>query len=89
MFCNNSSQTLLNYRGSIVVVLHGGGFRKGSNCHPLYDGRWLAAFGDVVVAVPNYRLGPLGFLGTGERKPGRARKPGTLGPAARHAVGSR
>ncbi|KAL1427431.1 hypothetical protein MTO96_017389 [Rhipicephalus appendiculatus] len=54
---------------AIVVVLHGGGFRKGSNRHPLYDGRWLAAFGDVVVAVPNYRLGPLGFLGAGEGKP--------------------
>ncbi|XP_037515590.2 cholinesterase 1-like, partial [Rhipicephalus sanguineus] len=54
---------------AIVVVLHGGGFRKGSNRHPLYDGRWLAAFGDVVVAVPNYRLGPLGFLRTGEGTP--------------------
>ncbi|XP_070389324.1 cholinesterase-like [Dermacentor albipictus] len=53
----------------IVVVLHGGGFRTGSNRHPLYDGRWLAGVADVVVAVPNYRLGPLGFLRAGEGKP--------------------
>ncbi|KAH6932665.1 hypothetical protein HPB50_008539 [Hyalomma asiaticum] len=59
------------YRTSraIVVVLHGGGFRTGSNRHPLYDGRWLASVGDVVVAVPNYRLGPLGFLRSGEGAP--------------------
>ncbi|XP_075540058.1 cholinesterase-like [Dermacentor variabilis] len=53
----------------IVVVLHGGGFRTGSNRHPLYDGRWLAGVADVVVAVPNYRLGPLGFLRAGEGRP--------------------
>ncbi|KAH7964452.1 hypothetical protein HPB51_027309 [Rhipicephalus microplus] len=34
----------------------------GSNNNPQYDGRALAALGDVVVVVPNWRLGVLGFL---------------------------
>ncbi|KAH7970273.1 hypothetical protein HPB49_002237 [Dermacentor silvarum] len=28
----------------------------------LYDGRYLSALGNLVVVVPNYRVGPLGFL---------------------------
>ncbi|CAN7982334.1 unnamed protein product, partial [Ixodes hexagonus] len=46
---------------AVVVVLHGGGFETGSNRDRLYDGRFLAAAGDVIVAVPNYRLGVFGF----------------------------
>ncbi|CAN8013161.1 unnamed protein product, partial [Ixodes persulcatus] len=46
---------------AIVVVLHGGSFQTGSNRDGLYDGRFLAAAGDVIVAVPNYRLNVLGF----------------------------
>ncbi|KAH9377726.1 hypothetical protein HPB48_002708 [Haemaphysalis longicornis] len=52
---------------AMVVVLHGGSFGTGSNRDPLYDGSWLAAGADVVVAVPNYRLGPLGFLRAEEK----------------------
>ncbi|KAL3222144.1 hypothetical protein MRX96_050073 [Rhipicephalus microplus] len=29
---------------------------------PLYDGRYLSALGDLVVVVPNYRVGAMGFL---------------------------
>ncbi|KAK8785423.1 hypothetical protein V5799_008212, partial [Amblyomma americanum] len=36
--------------------------QTGSNNDPQYDGRVLAALGDVVVVVPNWRLGVLGFL---------------------------
>ncbi|KAL3219089.1 hypothetical protein MRX96_030682 [Rhipicephalus microplus] len=36
--------------------------QKRSNRDPLYDGRYLSGLGDVVVVVPNYRLGALGFL---------------------------
>ncbi|KAH8026860.1 hypothetical protein HPB51_026195 [Rhipicephalus microplus] len=36
--------------------------QAGSNRDPLYDGRYLSGLGDVVVVVPNYRLGALGFL---------------------------
>ncbi|KAL3220989.1 hypothetical protein MRX96_050295 [Rhipicephalus microplus] len=36
--------------------------QTGSNNNPQYDGRALAALGDVVVVVPNWRLGVLGFF---------------------------
>ncbi|XP_049522381.1 acetylcholinesterase-1-like [Dermacentor silvarum] len=47
---------------AVLVFLHGGFFQMGGNMHPLYDGKYLAAYGDVVVVLPNYRLGALGFL---------------------------
>nr|XP_050043638.2 cholinesterase-like [Dermacentor andersoni] len=47
---------------TVVVFIHGGFFQTGSNNDPHYDGRALAALGDVVVVVPNWRLGVLGFL---------------------------
>ncbi|XP_077512878.1 cholinesterase-like [Amblyomma americanum] len=48
---------------TVVVFIHGGFFQQtGSNNDPQYDGRVLAALGDVVVVVPNWRLGVLGFL---------------------------
>ena len=46
----------------VMVWIHGGGFIAGSGSEPLYDGRHLAARGDVVVVSFNYRLGPLGCL---------------------------
>lgn len=46
----------------VIVVLHGGSFQTGSNRDSLYDGRFFAAIGDVVVCVPNYRLNVFGFL---------------------------
>ncbi|GAB5603271.1 polyhydroxybutyrate depolymerase [Thermus sp. FJN-A] len=45
----------------VMVYLHGGGFTSGSAAEPIYQGHLLAREG-VVVVVPNYRLGPLGFL---------------------------
>jgi para-nitrobenzyl esterase len=45
----------------VMVWLHGGSFTSGSNRNSFYDGTELAARG-VVVVVPNYRLGPLGFM---------------------------
>ncbi|KAM7283946.1 cholinesterase [Ixodes scapularis] len=47
---------------SVVFFLHGGFFQVGGNRNDHLDGRYLAALGDVVVVVPNYRLGALGFL---------------------------
>lgn len=49
---------------SVLVILHGGEFQRGSNDDPLYDGRYMAASEDVVVFVPNYRLNVFGFLTT-------------------------
>ena len=44
----------------VLVWIHGGGFVKGSG--DIYDARWLAARGNIVVVTVNYRLGALGFL---------------------------
>ncbi|KAH6935914.1 hypothetical protein HPB50_011451 [Hyalomma asiaticum] len=73
---------------AVLVFLHDGFFQTGGNRQPLYDGKYalavaanlnvpllwyLAAYGDVVVVLPNYRLGALGFMndGTGSA-PGNA-----------------
>ncbi|KAH7967206.1 hypothetical protein HPB49_023524 [Dermacentor silvarum] len=48
----------------VIVFFHGGGFQEGSNSDPRYDGRYLSALGGVVVVVPNYRVGPLAFVGS-------------------------
>jgi para-nitrobenzyl esterase len=43
-----------------MVWIHGGGFANGSG--DIYNARWLAAKGDIIVVTINYRLGALGFL---------------------------
>ncbi|KAH9369809.1 hypothetical protein HPB48_011651 [Haemaphysalis longicornis] len=48
----------------VMVFFHGGGFQEGSNSDPRYDGRYLSALGGIVVVVPNYRVGPLAFIGS-------------------------
>lgn len=48
----------------VMVWFHGGGFVFGSGSQ--YDGAVLAAQGNVIVVTPNYRLGALGFLSTGD-----------------------
>jgi len=44
----------------VMVWIHGGAFRNGSNAVPTYDGRAFARDGVVLVSV-NYRLGAAGF----------------------------
>lgn len=44
----------------VMVWIHGGAFVNGSA--NVYDARWLASRGDIVVVTVNYRLGTLGFL---------------------------
>lgn len=44
----------------VLVWIHGGGFLNGSS--DIYNSRWLATRGDIVVVTINYRLGALGFL---------------------------
>lgn len=46
----------------VLVWFHGGGFTSGSGGWDWYDGRNLAAAGDIVVVTANYRIGPLGYL---------------------------
>lgn len=49
-------------RRPVMVWIHGGGFTAGATRNTWYDGRHLAARGDVVVVSINYRLGAWGFL---------------------------
>jgi para-nitrobenzyl esterase len=49
-------------RRPVMVWIHGGAFVFGSGSQPMYDGRHLAARGDVVVVTINYRLGVFGWL---------------------------
>jgi neuroligin len=42
------------------VYIHGGGFKWGSS--DLFDGKYLSAYGGIIVLTFNYRLGLLGFL---------------------------
>jgi para-nitrobenzyl esterase len=44
----------------VMVWIHGGAFINGSA--GVYDSRWLANRGDMVVVTINYRLGAMGFL---------------------------
>lgn len=46
----------------VMVWVHGGAYVLGSGSQPYYNGRRLAADGDVIVVTCNYRLGIFGFL---------------------------
>ena len=47
-----------------MVFIHGGGFDVGNGY--LHSGIPLAAVGDVIVVLINYRLGAFGYLTTGK-----------------------
>ncbi len=51
----------------VMVWFHGGGYAYGSGGWPVYDGRNLAARGDVVVVTVNHRLNVFGYLYLGDR----------------------
>ncbi|HET6731912.1 carboxylesterase/lipase family protein [Mycobacterium sp.] len=57
-----SSDIAAGDRKPVMVWIHGGAYVLGSANQPLYNGRVLAAGGDVVVVTINYRLGAFGFL---------------------------
>ena len=63
----------------VFVWVHGGGFVRGSGSQPLYDGRALAANGDILVVTINYRLGALGFLDLASATGGRIPATGNEG----------
>ena len=48
--------------------IYGGGFCGGSNSLWIYNGKALAAHGDVIVVSPNYRVGSFGYLSTGDER---------------------
>jgi carboxylesterase type B len=55
----------VNGSAPVMVWIHGGGYNTGSGSELMYDGSTLAGRGVVVVTI-NYRLGPFGFMSTGD-----------------------
>ena len=70
----------------VMVWIHGGGFLNGSA--DIYNSRWLATRGDIVVVAINYRLGALGFLAHPAlaARTGVAPDPGNYGLADQQAA---
>ena len=49
---------------AVMVWIHGGAFILGQASFRLYEGDWLANYGDVIVVSIHYRLNLFGFGGT-------------------------
>lgn len=45
-----------NAKLPVMFYIYGGAYISGGNAVPLYDGRFIAEKGDVIIVVPNYRL---------------------------------
>ncbi|CAJ1069563.1 bile salt-activated lipase-like [Xyrichtys novacula] len=71
----------------VMVYLFGGAFLLGASNDAailgdsLYDGKEMADRGKVIIVSVNYRVGPLGFLSTGD-----SRMPGNYGLWDQHAA---
>lgn len=63
-----------NAMHTVMVYFYGGSFQSGANSWDLYDGRFIASFGEVIVVTPNYRVNAFGFL-----KAGTDDAPGNVG----------
>lgn len=50
----------------VIVYIHGGGFFAGSGGPSFAGGDYFMNTEEVVFVAMNYRLGPLGFLSTGD-----------------------
>ncbi len=55
----------------VMVWIHGGAFVTGAGTLGTYNGKRLAALGDVVVVTINYRLGAFGFLNLADATDGK------------------
>ncbi|XP_054468623.1 bile salt-activated lipase-like [Anoplopoma fimbria] len=71
----------------VMIWFYGGGFVVGGSMGPnflnnyLYSGQQIADKGEVIVVSVGYRVGPLGFLSTGD-----SRLPGNYGLWDQHAA---
>jgi para-nitrobenzyl esterase len=63
----------------VMVWIHGGAFVTGAGSIGTYNGKYLAARGDVVVVTINYRLGALGFLNLHDATEGKHSATGVEG----------
>ncbi|MEZ5708536.1 MAG: carboxylesterase family protein [Blastomonas sp.] len=63
----------------VMLWIHGGGYAYGSGGWPAYDGRNLAARGDVVVVTVNHRLNAFGYLPLAEKFGDAYAQSGNLG----------
>lgn len=59
---DSEDNLLKDNKKAVMVLIHGGLFTIGSTGIDEYDGRMLAATGDVIVITIQYRLGIFGFL---------------------------
>ncbi|KAK6171279.1 hypothetical protein SNE40_019502 [Patella caerulea] len=59
-----SPQTSGSKTYPVMLFIYGGSFTTGHSS--TYNGQNLAAYGEVVTVIINYRVGPFGFLSTGD-----------------------
>lgn len=69
LFLNVWTPAVDGKKRPVMFWIHGGGHAYGSGGWPAYDGRNLAAKGDVVVITVNHRLNAFGYMQLGERFP--------------------
>lgn len=79
LYLNIWTPGLDDARRPVMIWVHGGFFTAGAGSWLIYNGRSLAAGGDVVVVTINYRLGLLGFLNLDEVTKGRIPATGNEG----------
>ena len=62
LYLNNWSPLEEGKLKPVMFFIHAEGFRAGSASQFIYEGKALAAIGNMVVVVQNFRLGAFGFL---------------------------
>jgi len=79
LYLNVCTPSLDGAKRPVLVWIHGGAFVTGAGSLGTYNGKYLAARGDVVVVTINYRLGAFGFLNLRDVTDGRIGATGAEG----------